>query len=102
MTDFGGSVQQIPAHPAYAKDTAAAAFRQMFAGGGSVAEVQKQLGFGDPKKGVQKVYELSKLANPPHRLLIGKDANKEVQEYIAELTKETNAYTAWSDDVAWS
>ena len=101
MTEFGGSVQQIPLHPAYT-GTAAEGFRKMFEGAGSIAEAQKKLGFGDPRKGVQKVYELSKLASPPHRLLIGKDANKEVQEYIAELTKETNEYTSWSDDVAWS
>ena len=101
VTEFGGSVQQIPPHPAYT-ETAAAAFRKMFEGAGSIVEAQKKLGFGDPKKGIQKVYELSKLANPPHRLLLGKDANGYVQQYIAHITKEADEYAAWSDDVAWS
>ena len=101
MTEFGGSVQQIPLHPAYT-GTAAEGFRKMFEGAGSIVEAQKKLGFGDPRKGVQKVYELSKLEDPPHRLLLGKDANGYVQQYIAHITKEANEYAAWSDDVAWS
>nr|VWO94958.1 N/A [Ganoderma boninense] len=100
-TEFGSSVQQIPPHPAYG-ETAAAGFRKMFDGVGNIAEAQKKLGFGDPKKGIQKVYELSKLPNPPHRLLLGKDVNGYVQQYIAHLTKETTEYATWSDNVGWS
>ena len=101
VTEFGGSVQILPQHPAYADGAnAAAAFRKMFEGG-NVVESQKKMGFGDPRKGIQKVYELSKLENPPHRLLLGKDVNGYVRQYVAHLTKETDEYASWSDNLAY-
>ncbi|KAI1785598.1 hypothetical protein LXA43DRAFT_899459 [Ganoderma leucocontextum] len=65
VTEFStSSLQVLPQHPAYADyANAAAAFRKLF--GGATVESQKKHGFGDPKKGVQKVYELSTLPNPP-------------------------------------
>nr|VWO98273.1 Zn(2)-C6 fungal-type domain-containing protein [Ganoderma boninense] len=101
VTEFAtGSFQMIPQHSAYADNTnAAAVFRRMFSG--STVESQKKLGFGDPAKGIQKVYELSKLENPPLRLLLGKDINQYVKEYIAQLTKEVDEYEAWSDNLGY-
>ncbi|KAI1793786.1 NAD(P)-binding protein [Ganoderma leucocontextum] len=98
VTEFStSSLQVLPQHPAYADDAnAAAAFRKLF--GGATVESQKKHGFGDPKKGVQKVYELSTLPNPPLRLLLGKDINQYVRQYIAQLTKEVDEYAAWSDN----
>ena len=101
MTEFGtGSFQVIPQHPAYADDAnAAATFRKVF--GAATVESQKKLGFGDPVKGIQKVYELSKLENPPLRLLLGKDINHYFKEHIAQLTKEADEYAGWSDNLGF-
>ena len=68
---------------------------------GSTVENQKKHGFGDPKKAVQKMWELSNLENPPLRLLLGKDINKGARDYIAQLTKETDEYESWSDHLAY-
>ena len=68
--------------------------------GGDV-EVQKKMGFSDTTKAIQKIYELSELSNPPLRLLLGKDINKFVRQYIAQLTQETDAYEAWSDNLGF-
>ena len=102
LTDFKGSVQLFPPHPAY-KDgaNAAAAMRGgmlRFLDAGSVEE-QKKLGFSDASKAVQKIYQLSELESPPLRLLLGKDINKGVREYIAQLTREVDAYESWSDNL---
>ena len=79
--------------------SAAGVFRNVFEG--ATVESQKKNGFGDPVKGIQKVYELSKLPNPPLRLLLGKDINKYVRQYIAQLTKEADEYAAWSDNLGY-
>ena len=100
MTEFRGSLQVLPQHPAYAfeGDNAAASIRQRLPGG---AEGQKRLGFQDTEKGVQKIYELSELPNPPLRLLLGKDVNHFVRQYIAQLTQEADAYETWSDNLTF-
>nr|VWO98275.1 Peroxisomal hydratase-dehydrogenase-epimerase [Ganoderma boninense] len=67
----------------------------------STVENQKKYGFGDPEKGVQKMWELSKLENPPLRLVLGKDINKHAREYVAQLTKEMGEYESWSDHLGF-
>ena len=57
--------------------------------------------WSDPVKGVQKVYELSQLPDPPLRLLLGKDANDAVGEYLTQLKREVERYASWSDDLAF-
>ncbi|KAM5545438.1 hypothetical protein V8D89_000476 [Ganoderma adspersum] len=101
VTEFStGSIQMLPPHPAYTDSASAAvAFRKVF--GDATVESQKKLGFGDPAKGVQKVYELSTLQNPPLRLLLGNDINQYTREYIAQLTKEVDEYAAWSDNLGY-
>ncbi|PIL34518.1 hypothetical protein GSI_03296 [Ganoderma sinense ZZ0214-1] len=101
VTEFSTrSLQMLPQHPAYADDAnAAAAFRKVF--GAPTVESRKKLGFGDPVKGIEKVYELSKLENPPLRLLLGKDINHYFKEHIAQLTKEVDEYAAWSDNLGY-
>ncbi|KAM5540092.1 hypothetical protein V8D89_006232 [Ganoderma adspersum] len=102
LTEFKGSVQLFPPHPAYKGGAnAATAMREgmlRFLDAGSVEE-QKRLGFSDASKAVQKIYQLSELASPPLRLLLGKDINKGVREYIAQLTKEADVYESWSDNL---
>ncbi len=102
MTEFtGSSLQALPQHPAYADvSNPTTAIRKLFDSATAV-ESQKKLGFGNPTKGVQKVYELSTLPNPPLRLVLGKDINQYVRQYIAQLTKEVDEYAAWSDDLGY-
>ena len=106
VSAFKGSVQILPQHPAYTFDgaNASAATRERMLArkseGGDV-EVQKKMGFSDTTKAIQKIYELSELSNPPLRLLLGKDINKFVRQYIAQLTQETDAYEAWSDNLGF-
>ncbi len=104
MTEFGGSsLQVLPQHPAYADPAKAApAFRHLNVFDGATVESQKKLGFGNPAKGVQKVYELSTLPNPPLRLLLGKDSNQYARDYIAQLTKEMDEYSAWSHNLQYN
>ncbi|KAI1789112.1 NAD(P)-binding protein [Ganoderma leucocontextum] len=101
-SEFQGLIQVFPQHPAYADcGNAAAAMRDRLSkhvAAGSV-EDQKKLGFSDSAKGVQKIYELSELPNPPFRVLLGKDINKRVRQYIVQLTQEVDEYAAWSDDL---
>ncbi|KAI1785599.1 hypothetical protein LXA43DRAFT_122915 [Ganoderma leucocontextum] len=65
VTDFLSSLKpHCPQHPAYADGSKTVErVRKMLVG--TTVENQKQRGFGDPTKGVQKIYELSKLPNPP-------------------------------------
>ncbi|KAM5545437.1 hypothetical protein V8D89_000897 [Ganoderma adspersum] len=102
VTDFASSLKPYPQPAAYADPEGSptvALVRQMLVG--STPENQKKFGFGDPVKAVQKMWELSKLENPPLRLLLGKDMNKGTREYIAQLTKETDEYESWSDHLRY-
>ena len=57
--------------------------------------------WSDPVKGVQKVYELSQLEDPPLRLLLGKDAHRNVAKYLGRVTREVEQYASWSDDLRY-
>ena len=100
VTDIGKSLQMIPHHPEYVSETSPTVMaRKML---GNVAEAMgKKTGLGDPLKGAQKIYDLSKLPNPPFRLLLGKDSNFMIKEWLAQTTKEVDEYASWSDDVAF-
>ncbi|TBU27432.1 NAD(P)-binding protein [Dichomitus squalens] len=104
-TDIGKSLQMMPQHPAYADEsnatTMARKMLNQMLSMGTDKEAAKKLGLGDPAKGVEKIYELSRLPNPPLRLLLGKDANHMVREWLAQVTKEIDEYESWSDDVAF-
>ncbi|PIL34382.1 hypothetical protein GSI_03157 [Ganoderma sinense ZZ0214-1] len=105
VTDFSGSVQLSPPHPAYKGGAnAATAMREgmlKLVDAGTRVEEQKKLGFSDASKAVKKIYELSELTSPPLRLLLGKDVNRGVRQYIAQLTKEADAYESWSDNLEY-
>ena len=88
-----------PQHSAYA-NTGTSTLRQFFAGTlgkESVAGPDS----GDVRKGVEKIFDLSKLSNPPLRLVLGKDAIQRTREYIAKLASEVDAYEAWSSDLLY-
>ncbi|KAI0697217.1 NAD(P)-binding protein [Cerioporus squamosus] len=51
----------------------------------------------DTSKGVQKVFELSRLPNPPLRLPLGRDAVRFLSEATAEYAKVVEEYSSWSE-----
>ena len=55
--------------------------------------------WSDVGKGVQKIYELTQLADPPLHLPLGLDSVRFVREYISELSREVEQYAPWSDDI---
>ena len=54
---------------------------------------------GDPRKGTQKVYDLSKLENPPLRLVLGRDSIESVRGQLEHIKGDIGKYESWSDDV---
>ncbi|TBU46042.1 NAD(P)-binding protein [Dichomitus squalens] len=101
VTDITTSGQLIPQHPAYADDSNAVALvRKMFIENASM-EAMNRLGCGDPAKGVQKIYKLSKLPDPPLRVLLGRDSNYMVKEWHTQLGRETEEYAHWSDSLGF-
>ncbi|PIL34517.1 hypothetical protein GSI_03295 [Ganoderma sinense ZZ0214-1] len=100
VTDFASYLKPYPQPAAYAEGSPAVALvRNILVR--STAENQKKHGFGDPVKGVQKMWELSKLENPPLRLLLGKNINTHAKQYLAQLTKEVDEYESWSDHLGF-
>ncbi|KAI1793783.1 NAD(P)-binding protein [Ganoderma leucocontextum] len=97
-TEIIQKFQILPQHPAYTDPTnPAAVIRQYFREGKNIEIMQAR--WSDPVKGVQKIYELSELLNPPIRLLLGKDAHQYVEGYLAQLTREVKEYASWSDNL---
>ena len=74
--------------------------RKIFAETANV-DAMKKLGYGDPAKGAQKIYELSRLPSPPSRLLLGKDSNHMVKEWHARLGQEIDEYVGWSENLGF-
>nr|VWP01366.1 Trihydroxynaphthalene reductase (EC (T3HN reductase) [Ganoderma boninense] len=101
VTEIFQKLEMLPQHPAYASDatTPATLMRKHFSDG--VDKEAMKARWSDPAKGVQKIYELSQLPDPPLRLLLGKDANQYVAEYLAKVTKEVELYASWSDDLRY-
>lgn len=54
---------------------------------------------GDARKGTQKVYDLSKLENPPLRLVLGQDSIESVRGHLERVKEDIGKYESWSDDV---
>ncbi len=58
------------------------------------------LELNDTAKGAQKVFELSRLASPPPRLPLGRDAVKFMSDAAAAHAKVVEEYSSWSEDLA--
>ena len=54
---------------------------------------------GDVAKAVRKIYELACLAQPPLRLVLGKDALVSARRQMQMIVADIDAYEAWSDDL---
>ncbi|EKM51999.1 uncharacterized protein PHACADRAFT_187373 [Phanerochaete carnosa HHB-10118-sp] len=86
---------RIPVHPAYIEATSG--YRKSV---DAAFHPSRSTKIGDPKKGAQKIFELSKLTDEvPLRLFLGKSARGRVDAKIAALTEDADAYASWSDDL---
>ena len=57
---------------------------------------------GDSRKGMEAVYKLASLEEPPLHFPLGKDSIGAVREKTAALVQDTNKYESWSEAVAKS
>ncbi|KAJ8462673.1 hypothetical protein ONZ45_g17851 [Pleurotus djamor] len=90
-----GRIPTLDPHPAYSANpnSPVAQSRKVF------AEADTQVSFGDPKKAVQKVYELSLLEEPPMWLPLGKDSVGLILGQVEEVGRVVRSYASWSDDL---
>ena len=87
--EVGTSVQY--SHPAYTSPTIPSYMvRNHFIGSGV------RMG-ADPAKGVQRIYDLSLLPNPPLRFVLGKDAIKVVKDEMKSIGEDVAKYESWSE-----
>lgn len=94
------AIQFALQHPAYADPGSITnTIRKAFEAGPS--DVARMSRLSDTAKGVQKIYELTRLANPPLHMPLGKDSVGFIREYAAGLTKTVEEYASWSDDLAY-
>ena len=93
-TEIVDAIQFVPQHPAYAYPSSATSTRRKL-----FTEDVRTLPFSDVDKGVQKIFELTKLASPPLHLPLGKDAVTNMRLRITELTKMVEEYASWSENL---
>ncbi|RPD70015.1 NAD(P)-binding protein [Lentinus tigrinus ALCF2SS1-7] len=88
----------LPQHPAYTDDSSPTSIaRKMLAELRSNGGVVKK----SPVKFAQRIFELSELPNPPARLPLGHDCIAMLKGQVAKLTKATEEYASWSDDLGF-
>ena len=84
-----GAIQWAPALPAYDRpELPAAAFRAIWAG---------IVPPGDPKKGMETVYKLAALEQPPLHFQLGKDAVGAARAKTSAFLADTDKYESWSE-----
>ncbi|RPD54594.1 NAD(P)-binding protein [Lentinus tigrinus ALCF2SS1-7] len=97
VTEFMNNVERTPQHPAYTDPSLpTAVMREMYAHPESLP-----FEFNDPAKGVEKLFELSRLPNPPLQFPLGRDAVKFLSDATAEHTKLVEKYGSWSNDLVY-
>ncbi|KAH9938707.1 uncharacterized protein B0H18DRAFT_866745 [Fomitopsis serialis] len=85
-----GNVVRIPLHPAYEKVMTAP--RKYFE--------EDVLGvMQDPVQGVEVLYKIAELPNPPLFLPLGKDSVSMAKTRYAEMVESTNAVASWSEEL---
>ncbi|RDX50936.1 NAD(P)-binding protein [Lentinus brumalis] len=99
-TGMTSAIQFAPRHPAYpVTDSIHHKIREVWET--RPQDSARLLRASDPAKGVQKIYELTQLDNPPLRMPLGKDSVNFIQQFAAELTKSAEEYASWSDNIAY-
>ena len=86
-----------PQHPAYTDSALpSSAMRAAFATPESEAAA---FASSDTAKGVEKIYELSLLDDPPRHLPLGPDGVQLARIKVEEFGEEVEKYASWSDDL---
>ena len=81
---------QLKPHPAYCRPTLPGTIaRNQLAPANFIPE-------GDPKKAIEKVYELSQLEDPPLHLPLGRDCVEGIKKQLASVSEEVHTYEHWS------
>lgn len=84
---------RAPVHPAYTKPSLASVQMR-----GWLLNKDLRIG-GDPAKAVAKVYELSKLPDPPMRLALGKETVSTFRDVMKGIAADVDKYESWSEDL---
>ncbi|KAI0820888.1 NAD-P-binding protein [Trametes gibbosa] len=101
VMNLGTNMVLVPQHPAYADPALPVRLmRDAFLKAGGVdVDSPAELALADTVPAVAKIIALSRLANPPMHLPLGKDAVGFVREKIRTLSAEVEEYASWSDDL---
>lgn len=92
-TSVIGNLVRSPPHPAYAKpNTVVSTVRQWVEAGFTAMSA-------DPAKGVEAIYKLAQIPDPPLFFPLGKDAVQRAREHAAKLLADTDRFASWSDDL---
>ena len=99
VTEIMSALQFAPQHPAYANSDSAVNIWRKFQEGPPDPARLRQL--SDTAKGVQRIFDLTRLSDPPLRMPLGKDSVGFIRGYAAELTNMVEEYASWSNDLAY-
>ncbi|OSX66733.1 hypothetical protein POSPLADRAFT_1053348 [Postia placenta MAD-698-R-SB12] len=88
---MAGSMIRVPIHPAYAHLPVAAVHDQLDA---------NPLMSGDTAKGVEVIYRVASMPDPPLRFPLGKDSVQNIRDHMEELRATLDQYESWSEQVA--
>lgn len=100
-SDILSAMQIAPQHPAYADPSLPVVIaRQSFETGPTAGDFVEKFGLADTAAGVQKIYELTELPDPPLRLPLSLDAVARIRDWGLGLVENTNKYASWSDSIA--
>lgn len=53
------------------------------------------------QKGVEKLYELAHLPEPPLRFLMGKDSIALVRKQVQQIVADVDKYETWSEELVF-
>ncbi|CAL1703540.1 unnamed protein product [Somion occarium] len=89
-TDVGAKSVVFPIHPAYTNPTLPGTIFRAFLASG------KEIG-SDTAQGVEKIYELACLSEPPMRLALGIDAIRDIRAELKGVEADVGKYESWSE-----
>ena len=84
-------------HPAYANPAIAASIVRAMVGSPRKGPEGPQ----DPIKASAKIFELSKLPDPPLRIALGKDSNMLIKNSTTALAAGLEKYESWSENLQY-
>ena len=92
-TSVIGNLVRTPPHPAYTKPNGImSAVRQWVEDGVTAVS-------SDPAKGVEAIYKIAQIPDPPLFFPLGKDAIQRAREHAAKLLADADRFASWSDDL---